>query len=386
MTGGRSDRLATELWDPADLAAPGTAGFATHALLHAGDGLVALPTASRRSAAESMLRWTDGTTHAQTAVRLLGWAALRSGIVAPLLRDRVGVRTGSAGSGEPSLHEFLAAAVGAPKVHLTCGFGTVRPNRKPIVRIHATDGRTLGFAKIGWNPLTEALVATEADLLSSSAVRDLRRIRVPEVLFRGRWRDHLVSVTAPVLGPLVVRRPPVPGLAVHEELAAMTPGPTEPLGRSSYRRSIATRAAGLAPQERDAVAAAEAVLDERWGDRPLRFGRWHGDWAPWNLRTVGNRLIVWDWERSAPGVPVGFDAVHLEFHRRLAAGASAPSSDTLTVAAAAAAPVVTALGQPDVDPVVLLYAIEMQLRFGAADAVAWLPGLVHGTTERVRRG
>ena len=42
----------------------------------------------------------------------------------------------------------------------------------------------------------------------------------------------------------------------------------------------------------------------------LGFGRGHGDWTPWNMRRLDGRLVVWDWERSRDGVPIGLDALH----------------------------------------------------------------------------
>jgi hypothetical protein len=42
----------------------------------------------------------------------------------------------------------------------------------------------------------------------------------------------------------------------------------------------------------------------------LTFGAWHGDWSPWNMASTASGLLVWDWERFASGVPLGFDALH----------------------------------------------------------------------------
>jgi hypothetical protein len=42
----------------------------------------------------------------------------------------------------------------------------------------------------------------------------------------------------------------------------------------------------------------------------LTYGAWHGDWTPWNMAWRRDVLHVWDWERFAPAVPVGFDALH----------------------------------------------------------------------------
>jgi hypothetical protein len=47
----------------------------------------------------------------------------------------------------------------------------------------------------------------------------------------------------------------------------------------------------------------------------LRFGAWHGDWTPWNMAMGAGSLLVWDWERYDPDVPLGFDALHFHFQK-----------------------------------------------------------------------
>src|SRR5207253_3116256 len=45
----------------------------------------------------------------------------------------------------------------------------------------------------------------------------------------------------------------------------------------------------------------------------LAFGAWHGDWQPYNMARVPGRpaqIALWDWERFALGVPLGFDPLH----------------------------------------------------------------------------
>jgi hypothetical protein len=51
-------------------------------------------------------------------------------------------------------------------------------------------------------------------------------------------------------------------------------------------------------------------LADRFGEQPVRFGSWHGDWGPWNMVWAGERVRLWDWERFARGVPYGLDALH----------------------------------------------------------------------------
>jgi hypothetical protein len=45
-------------------------------------------------------------------------------------------------------------------------------------------------------------------------------------------------------------------------------------------------------------------------DRPMSFGSWHGDWAPWNMTWSAGQVQLWDWEGYQEDVPLGFDLVH----------------------------------------------------------------------------
>jgi hypothetical protein len=381
-------RLSAELWPkediaPAPAAGGAAAGFARHAVLATGGTLTIVPIADRAAAAGSMVRWTDATTWRESAMRAAGWVGLRTGLAAPLVRRLVDVRVHSAGGSPPTLHEYLAAAVGVPRVVLSAAFGSPRPNQKPIVRIHAGDGATLGFAKVGWNELTTTLVEREAAFLTSAARRRLRRIRVPEVLHRGTWRDRHIVVAAPLAGPPRWREPQPPGAAVLEEVAALDPILVAPVARSPYGRTVDRRLDALGADAAAAGRDAVAAIEDRWGALELRWGHWHGDWVPWNMRTTRDGVIVWDWERTAGGVPVGFDALHHHFHSRLDA-ARGGSVAALVMAVRDAGPALAALGvRTDAVPAVAaLYALEMHLRFGGGDGgapgVTWLEGLLAG--------
>jgi hypothetical protein len=65
-------------------------------------------------------------------------------------------------------------------------------------------------------------------------------------------------------------------------------------------------------EEGRALAAAARDLVTGAGGTVLEYGAWHGDWSPWNMASVADRLLVWDWERFGTGVPVGFDPLHHE--------------------------------------------------------------------------
>jgi hypothetical protein len=105
------------------------------------------------------------------------------------------------------------------------------------------------------------------------------------------------------------------------------------------------------------------VLLTRRGDTALEFGAWHGDWAPWNMAALAGSLLVWDWERFTPGVPMGFDALHHALHVRLERGkpARAAVSDVVSRAPELLAPFDVA---PDAAQVTaLLYLIDLAGRY-----------------------
>jgi hypothetical protein len=83
---------------------------------------------------------------------------------------------------------------------------------------------------------------------------------------------------------------------------------------SSYRAGLVSRLEVGEPDDTTSLLhQALESLDESWAQEEIPFGSWHGDWMPWNLLRSGTDLWVWDWERSASGVPVGLDAAHFRF-------------------------------------------------------------------------
>src|SRR5690606_5290946 len=74
---------------------------------------------------------------------------------------------------------------------------------------------------------------------------------------------------------------------------------------------------GVSKAEAGALLAAATTLVERAGDVALRYGAWHGDWSPWNMAVLPETVLLWDFERFATGVPLGFDALHHALQHRL---------------------------------------------------------------------
>ncbi|WP_189044254.1 hypothetical protein [Micromonospora sonchi] len=225
---------------------------------------------------------------------------------------------------EVLLADRLAALLGGGARYAACGVRPPDPNHKPTLQLFDGAGRPRGYAKIGWNPATRALVAAEA-----AALRELSGVagidghpRVPRLLAEADWDGRAVAVVEPL--PPQVRR--VPAGAAPDPVALLAvarrhrpPAEPRPLAGSPFLSRLtaeARRSAATTPGGSRAVRAV-AALTRRHGDVAVEFGHWHGDWVPWNLGRQGGDLVAWDWEHSGPDVPVGFDLAHDAFHRAL---------------------------------------------------------------------
>ncbi len=355
-------RLVTELWRPGDLTTGTTPdGFESHALIGGGEGgaLTVVPLSSAKVAASTMIRWTDATTASEGVLRAAAWVGLRTGVARPLLRSRVNIRV-SGGEG-PSLNQYLAAELNQNHVSVAGAFGSERPNQKPVLRVFGEAGQSMGFAKVGWNELTRRLVDDEWRMLELLAGRNLRTIVAPQPLHSGTWNDRSIALSSALVGSARLGKARGPGLPALEEVAGLSERFRTRLGSSPYRAALSRRAAAVGDSA--AVAEALALVDQKWPDEEIEFGHWHGDWAPWNVRRTGDRFIVWDWERSGAGVPVGFDALHFAFQPRFAKTERPLSA--LAAAVEEVRPLLTGLGVHGgaVVPVAVLYLVELALRF-----------------------
>ena len=287
-----------------------------------------VPNTSRKVAAAAVRRYAEPQSRGARLKRDAVVAALRTGASGVLLRDRVKI-TGPAAE---SIDGHLRAELGrdlAVSIHI----GPARANRKPVLQLISPDGETFGFGKLGTGPLTQRLVKAETNSLNVLGTVGLTKLTVPKVLHAGQWRglQVLIQSALPVWlprAPLTERRL----TAAMLDIAGCCGFHTGTLVGSAYWAELRGRLAGVSDRaEGAALASAAEMLAHHAGDRNLRYGAWHGDWAPWNMANLADALLVWDWERFATGVPVGFDAVHHELQRRIQATDDAAGAVEATV-------------------------------------------------------
>lgn len=261
------------------------------------------------------------------------------------------------------------------------------PNAKPTLRLFDDTGMAVGYAKVGWSAATRAVVRNEAAALAEVPTR-LRLLDVPRLAAAGAWQGQEYAVAAPL----------PPGVQPYAQEPSTTPEllrdiaqsgiPSRgPLAGSGFARRVRGELEAAAVEQPQAAELALAWLGrlERHPD-VLDFGRWHGDFVPWNLGQLRGRPVAWDWEYSDPDVPVGLDLVHWHFQHRLSpadatlrASVQAADAEQGRLTAVGVAPESTTL----VTSLYLLEVCTRAIRMAAAGA-GWNPKLYPALLDLAR--
>jgi hypothetical protein len=350
--------LAALVWPaPADAALRrgGAGGYAV--VPSAARPRLLVPAGSRRAAASAVRHSTEAVgVKARLRRRVLA-AAFRTGVGALAFRDRLVVD----GSG---LDAHLSAVLGGPAL-LSIHIGPARANRKPVLQLLGPRGEALGYAKLGVDPLTRALVDAEAAALTRLATVPLGPVTVANALHHGSWGEHSLLIQS----ALPVRRPrATPAEANAAERTAMLAVASclgirrQAYADSPYAHRVAAdvTALGTRPEAERLRAALAAVAA---ADPVVAFGAWHGDWNGGNSAALADgRVLVWDWERFDADVPAGYDALHLRLQAEVTRGGVDPLHAARTLLADADA-VLGPFDQPAADHVAVLYLVELAARY-----------------------
>ncbi|MGV9805515.1 hypothetical protein [Micromonospora chersina] len=339
------------------------------ALRKGGGGWVVVPSASRprllvptgsgRAAASAVRHSTEAVGRKARLVRQGLATAFRLGLGPLVFRDRLVVTGGG-------LDAYLAEVLGE-RALVSLHIGPARANRKPVLQLLGPDGRALGYAKLGVDPLTRALVEAEAAALRRLADLPLGPVTVAGVRHHGDWHGHalLVQEALPVRLPRAT-----PAAAEAAERAAMvTVAGCLGVRRRSWagsdhaaRLADAVDGLGARPEAGRLRAALKTVADL---DPTVAFGAWHGDWNGGNSAVLADgRVLVWDWERFEADVPVGYD----ELHRVVQTAIGNDGVEPVEAARALIAAADRALApfDPDgrgADLVAVLYLVELAARY-----------------------
>jgi hypothetical protein len=338
--------------------------------------------AERRGAASALTSYNALRSGRKRVARRVLGAALRTGLAQPLLRTKIDIGVRSAATAEQRAADLLTEHLSrvcasarpgtVPLVVAIAGGGG--PYRKPVLQVFSAAGTPLGFVKVGWNDWTRDGVRREAAALRACETRSLR-FSVPKLLDLSDWHGLNLLATAPL--PDQVRgiglAAPVPDASLLREISQLSAVVAGPLTDSPWWRGLRSRIRQNVTDSfsRAALERIAGQLEADYGGVPLEYGFCHGDFVPWNLARLGDRLYVWDWENSAPDAPLGFDAVHYHFQVAFV-GRGLPLGEATALAARSARPVLRELGVPSAHCGLLavLHLTELFLRHEEARSVA----------------
>lgn len=320
---------------------PGPSEASEFMLIPSGARPPLLVPAKPRLAAAAIRHRSPPRARQARLVRRALMIGLASGLGGTVVRGRMQV------TGPPradTIESYLRAAV-SPDIQVSMYLGPARANRKPVLQLLSPAGDAVGFAKIGVNRLTRQLVRRENAALRQLGQVGLSQVKVATVLHHGEWHGLEILVLTAI--PVWQRRTPVPGTrlaAAMSEVARVGGLTSGPLATSPYFQDLRARLASADDSpDRAELQKALDVLLQACGDAELTYGSWHGDWSPWNMANTGDGLLVWDWERFAGDVPVGFDALHYWLQREIVPRARGPLA-AATECPARAAQLIAPLG------------------------------------------
>lgn len=224
-----------------------------------------------------------------------------------------------------SVTQTLRAFFGEKNLHFAVSLGTPSPHRKPVLQVLKPAGEVLGYAKVGWNEPTRALVKHEAQILKRLDKENLP-FDVPEVLYAHNYGERMLCVQSP---PPVGHRPAPRGWlqAYTDALCALVSmGNVQlPLEASSFWQNIRARAEKVRhPYWKRILHGSMEKVRHEWEGEEVPFHMAHGDFAPWNAFLIGERLYLYDWEYAMEEAPAGYDLFHFEIQTLRLVGKRSP--------------------------------------------------------------
>ncbi len=247
-------------------------------------------------------------------LRVAGRARLRSTVLARAFsprhrpRSSFGTALSQVRADPASMTSSLTCS--AAEVRLAFAVGKVRANRKPVLLAMGSEGAVLAFVKLGVNALTDRWWPTRQP--SCPAWRS------------GGWAWSTCRSSGTSLTGVDIRCSCSPRCR-STSLGATIRSPccSRPWSTSPDRGGRPDRRCSTAPWWSDHLvhprlpasgnarrlrAIVESLATN--ADRRIPVGSWHGDWNRGNAAVLADRVLVWDWERFASGVPLGWDALH----------------------------------------------------------------------------
>lgn len=316
-----------------------------------------IPLESSATGAAALHRFHDGRTRGELAKTLAAMSLARLGVLRWAPGQSVDI-------GPFELVDRIAEDLDEDDLVLGVTLGPRRRNRKPVIQLLRRDGTTIGFAKVGWSPLTRSLVENEARWLTCLRGALPSQIQTPSILSRIIDGDRTVVVVS----------------ALDTSARSGIAGQLSPETIVQMARSLGTerrRVAELPYLDELRRGRVGALIDidrlvDRHDDALVELGVWHGDLTPWNSSTFDGITRLWDWEFADEHRPVGFDLLHNTFES-VRRRTSHNERQALDVVQDRTAAILASTDQP-AGAAFDLYLCELIMREARLQGEGWDPG------------
>ncbi|HUZ48083.1 MAG TPA: phosphotransferase [Terriglobia bacterium] len=185
------------------------------------------------------------------------------------------------------------------------------------MQVMRPDGEILGYIKLSLSKVASHSLRHEASVLSQLQTYPELRSSVPRVFYHGEWSDGYLIFVSRLAG----KSDPLAFTSSHarflQTLAAIRPVKRDgELLVKEIRRQWEQSLPRLGSEWVEIGQSALEKANRLLAGQSVPCGVIHGDFVPENTMMSNDRLLVFDWERSAAGMPKVWDIFH--FHLELA--------------------------------------------------------------------
>lgn len=273
-----------------------------------------IPTDSRQTSFKALQLYNAQSLKAKWAKKMVS-VGLKAGISTPLLRkfqtrDRQYFCNNN--GKQSSLLQHFKEILQRDDITFAVSVGTPGAHRKPVLQVLTKQGQILGYAKLGWNESTNALVENEAGISRYLSGVSLNSFSVPSVLYSGWWNDHFLCIHSAPTGKIETAPQSLVSqyFSVLNELKHLHVR-WLPLKESSFWTKLVRRSESIRNMcYRRVTEQGLCRAEESLSNMTLPFHFCHGDFTPWNAQLLNDRPFLFDWEYAdSEGLP-GWDLFH----------------------------------------------------------------------------
>jgi len=200
-------------------------------------------------------------------------------------------------------------SLGKPGIKWAISIGAPGPFRKPVVKLFSSNPQFEAYLKVGFNTNTKLAVKNEIEALNFLNKEKFGYLLVPKVIVSGEWQDKLYCLQTSKMAGVGESLKEFSEIHynVLDELTALNF-----TRKNSQDITFIHQLSYKIEEIENSYYNSLGKLGIEWllsknNKIPINFS--HGDFTPWNMLKVGDKLYLYDWEFSVNELPAGWDII-----------------------------------------------------------------------------